>query len=172
MHPCQKCDFWDGKCEYETVMGCKLPCMPGTTCHFNPIQPVQPKDYDKVNQSLFFHAKKKGNSLSLKDAMRMWKKGYSDQEIANACNVSVSTVRGWRKKNGLAFNKKLKFQESEALKMYHMGYSDYKIADACNVSTTCIQLWRKRKQLKANHKFTRQKNAAPKARGLESGKPK
>lgn len=172
MHPCQTCDFWDGKCEYENRMGCKLPCLPGTTCHFNPIQPVQPKDYDIKDQSMIAKERKKRAALWKEQAMKLWENGCSDKEIARACHVSVSSVRGWRKKKGLLGNKKLKFDESIALFMYHFGYSDYKIADACNVSNTCIQLWRKRKHLKANHRSTKKKNAASRAQGFESGTQK
>lgn len=43
--------------------------------------------------------------LDTDKARRLYDKGYADQQIADACDVSRDTVREWRKRNNLTGHK-------------------------------------------------------------------
>lgn len=72
-------------------------------------------------------------------AMDLYKKGYCDQQIADKCDVSIGTVREWRKRNNLPGHKapykeekkKRKFTLEDAVreaKKHKMSYGTYMVA--------------------------------------------
>ena len=83
------------------------------------------------------------------EAYNLYKKGWTDSEIANYFGVHREAVRRWRKKHGYVTPKDMtKTQESinKTIELYKQGLKQKEIARILGVSRNCvskrIQKWR------------------------------
>lgn len=167
-HPCSRCDFWEGSCTYERMMGCKLPCPSGALCDFNPIQPIRnnlPYSYEEVKPKV----RKKNVSLDKEKAMELYKLGWSDKEISNGCNVAAATAQHWRNRMGLPVNDRKKTGLEQRMRaLYDAGLTDRKIGEIVGKQRKTIASWRERRGLPS--KWAKgHKKTAPRAGTSESG---
>lgn len=94
-------------CNYEVHTGHFRPCPPGVLCHFRPTR-REPTEYELRNEERIYgvSAKRDYRTLVQRDELfsPLYKKGFSDREIAKRTNVSPSTVGTWRRLRHLPLN--------------------------------------------------------------------
>ena len=83
-----------------------------------------------------------GRPLDKKQALRMFKAGASDKEIADALGVRLYTVQKWRWSNKL-FRTTKSYCDQDICALYEKGMSDVEIANSLHCGRTTIVRWRK-----------------------------
>lgn len=82
----------------------------------------------------------------------LYRAGYYDKQMAEACGCAISSVRKFRKNNCLPSNEENKnnarFMRYKQL--YEMGWTDGEIAAETGVSKTAVLHWRRRLSLPVN----------------------
>jgi len=87
------------------------------------------------------------------DAMKLWKAGLTDSEIAEHFNCSKIAIQSWRKRNYLLCNKKIvKTLVNQALltKLWENGLKDSEIAKEMKCSTITVWNFRKENDMGSN----------------------
>lgn len=89
-----------------------------------------------------------------KDKLRLelYEQGLTDTEIATRCNEKASTIKGWRERNDLLHNSKVKKRSGKQkvvnerrMKLLEKGYDAQQIADVERVSRDAIYKWMNRR---------------------------
>lgn len=89
--------------------------------------------------------------------LNLYKKGYTDRQIANELHYSACTIFQWRQKRGLKANnppiKRLTNDDQKfRMDLYNKGFGDLKIASICGVTKSAITQWRWKNNLISNKK--------------------
>ncbi|MCD6468538.1 MAG: hypothetical protein J7L32_04415, partial [Thermoplasmata archaeon] len=87
--------------------------------------------------------------------LELYRKGYSDREIADEVGVTPVVILSWRKKNNLKPNIQQgqplsDAEEKRRLELYKKGLNDKQIASVIGISEEGIWQWRKKRGLVAN----------------------
>lgn len=80
-------------------------------------------------------------------AMELYDKGCSDIEISHQMLVGPTTIRRWRKGQGLPGRNPQRFPAELAKAFYDMGLRDDAIADKIGRSEGAVRAWRARENL-------------------------
>lgn len=95
------------------------------------------------------------------EALRLWRDGKSDEEIAKKLGVTPVVIHRWRNDAKLKTNKKSAsgdgeeetartMDENEAMQLYEQGWSDSEMAMYFGVSAWAVVNWRRKWSLKSN----------------------
>lgn len=108
--------------------------------------------------------KKVGRKIDTNLAMRLYKSGMLDREIAVKLGVSANAVNLWRKYEGLPSNAPpRKTPDGEKIRALHaQGLNDREIAAQLNMRAVAVCKWRHRHGLPSNYERNRKrKETAP-----------
>ena len=97
------------------------------------------------------------------EALRLWRDGYSDVEIAKKLGVTPKVIHYWRSKTKLEPNKSSTSRggegaeqsfraiaDEEAMQLYEEGWPDSEMAMYFGVSAYAVANWRRKYNLKSN----------------------
>jgi transposase len=88
--------------------------------------------------------------------MELYRRGYSDSQIAQTIGVPESTILSWRKQRGLTVQNIIKPSKYDGIlnefgdqitELYLNGHRDYTIAKILNIPQAAIERWRYRNRL-------------------------
>lgn len=89
------------------------------------------------------------------ELLRLHRAGKNDRQLAEELEVSKTTVRKWRLKNGLEANERpnqSRVDERKAMRLYEGGWNDTQISKALGVSVNTVWKWRHRRGLPSKYK--------------------
>ena len=85
---------------------------------------------------------------------KLYKRGYTDPQIADAIGICDSQVRDWRKRNGgLPYNKSPRQKKLDQIpELYERGLFDVDIALTLHLPLHCVVGWRRRNGKESNRR--------------------
>lgn len=98
------------------------------------------------------HVIKAADKIDHNEFVRLYELLYTDQQIAEALGVTLSVVRGYRKRHGLRSKRARDgIDKARLIELYEQGFNDYEIADVLGMTPSYICTTRKRMGLASKH---------------------
>ena len=93
---------------------------------------------------------RQGTACRNHQILDMFKKGLETDKIASRFEISVGTVRGVLRENGLGIKQLMKVEEARVAELVNAGYSDYYIAEKLGFTYGTAQAKRRKLGLPSN----------------------
>lgn len=100
---------------------------------------------------------RKGGDLDEEKALRLFKAGRTDKQIALACDVHAYRIEQWRKENELSRVARRNYTDAQIEELYAQELSDVVIAEKLNIHPSSVRNWRCARGLPPFYKRRRKK---------------
>jgi len=115
---------------------------------------IQTDNYDELAEQILNYKRKTYIRINRKliddERYELYRKGLTDQEIADNQKVCKNSVWAWRYKRNLPANNPYTKIYKERFDLYYQGFTDKEIAEKLNSKQKTIRGWRNKNKLLSN----------------------